>query len=225
MASEGRVDLEQFRRHLSAQRVPRRIDEVVVHHTWRPTAADYRGTATVRGVRRYHMNVRGWSDNGYHVMLGPDGGIFLCRPMQRSGAHVAGRNAHTIGVSFIANFDHEAPEEYEGLATGHGVVAALLDRFDLSVNDIRFHREFAPKTCPGMKLGLAQFRRDVAEVAGSGADAGPRIVLLPGTEVIECAAAVEDGTTRAALRPLAEALGYQVHDHIKDQGKVYLSER
>ena len=220
MPTEREVTMEQFRARLGEIEVRRGIGEVVVHHTWSPSAGDYRGIATARSVRRYHMGVRGWSDNGYHVMIGPDGAIFLCRPMARAGAHVAGRNAHTVGVSFIANFDREEPGEYEGLATGQEVVAELLKRFDLNTRDIRFHREFASKTCPGLKLGLAQFRRDVAE-AGAGADR-PKIVLLPGSAVVECDAAVEDGTTRVDLRPLAEALGCKVYDRIEEQGKVYV---
>ena len=223
MPTERQVSMEQFRAHLDAVEVRRGIDEIVVHHTWSPAAGDYRGIATVRGVRRYHTGVRGWSDNGYHVMIGSDGAIFLCRPMGRSGAHVAGRNAHTIGVSFIANFDRDEPAEYGGMETGHEVVAALLERFDLSTRDIRFHREFAAKTCPGLKLGLAQFRQDVDEAAVNAASAArPKIVLLPGSEVVECNAAVEDGTTRVDLRPLAEALGCAVYDRLDEQTKVYL---
>jgi len=49
-----------------------------------------------------------------------------------------------------------------------------------------------------------------------------KVVLLPGDALIPCGAEVEDGVTRCDLRPLAEALGYEVHDHIDDQGKVYL---
>ena len=223
MATERKVSMAQFQAHLDTIGVSRRIDEVVVHHTWSPAAGDYRGIATVQGVRRYHTGVRGWSDNGYHVMIGPDGAIFLCRPIGRIGAHVAGRNAHTVGVSFIANFDHDEPGAYAGLRVGHEVVAALLERFNLGVDAIRFHREFAPKTCPGLKLGLAQFRRDVAEARVRGSVVRPKIVLLPGSEVIECNAVVEDGTTRVDIRPLAEALGCAVHDRLKEQWKVYLA--
>jgi len=225
MPTEKQVTFAQFRQHLSDALVDRHIDEVIIHHTWKPTAADYRGIGTVRGVRRYHMQVRGWSDNGYHVMIAPTGDIFLCRPLRRAGAHVRGRNAHSIGVSFIANFDEDEPSQYGGLTTGHNVVAALLKRFALPVSAIRFHREFASKTCPGMKLYLSEFRREVAEVGGQlGDEQGQslKVVLLPENEMIECSARLQDGVTRADLRPLAEALGYEVHDHIGDQGKVYL---
>jgi len=158
----------------------RRVDEVVVHHCWRPAAGDYNGEGTIRGVRRYHMtappNGRGWSDNGYHWMLAPNGDVWRCRPMIRSGAHVSGRNAHTVGVSFVANFDSDDPAAYGGMDEGYRVVAALLKRFDLGVENIRFHREFANKTCPGNKLGLVGFRAAVAAVLGdedSGTDPEP----------------------------------------------------
>ncbi len=223
MATEREVTIEQFREQLWEAKVGRRIDEVVVHHTWRPSASEYRGIETVRGVRRYHMGVRGWSDNGYHIMIGPDGRVFLCRPLHRAGAHTAGRNAHTIGLALIANFDCDDPETYGGLPAAHQVVAALLKRFDLRPRAIRFHREFAPKTCPGLKLRLPEFRDDVADAVASVDGGRPKIVLLPGSETVDCNARVEEGVTRVDLRALAEALGWSVHDHIDDQGKVYLS--
>ena len=222
MATERQVSMAQFRAHLDTIKPTRGIREIVVHHTWSPDAAGYRGIETVRAVRRYHVEVRGWSDNGYHVMIGPNGAIFLCRPIERQGAHTAGRNAHSIGVSFIANFDRDEPGSYAGLRAGRDVVAALLERFELGATAIRFHREFANKTCPGLKLGLGEFRREV-EAAGTRADpAQPKVVLLPGGEVIECHAAVADGVTRVDLRPVAEALGWAVHDGLKEQGKVYV---
>ena len=159
MATERQVSMAQFRAHLDTIKPTRGIREIVVHHTWSPDAAGYRGIETVRAVRRYHVEVRGWSDNGYHVMIGPNGAIFLCRPIERQGAHTAGRNAHSIGVSFIANFDRDEPGSYAGLRAGREVVAALLERFELGATAIRFHREFANKSCPGLMLGLGEFRR------------------------------------------------------------------
>lgn len=225
MPSERRVDLQEFMQHLTTVRVPRRIDELVVHHTWRPTAAEYGGIATVRGIRNYHMRVRGWSDNGYHAMVAPTGEIFLCRPLGRSGAHTRGRNAHSVGVAFIANFDAEEPDQYGGMQIGVQVITALLRRFGLDERAIRFHREFAPKTCPGTKMSLAQLRQQVAAALANGQSDSPgnvRVVLLPDNAVVDCAAQIEDGTTRVTMRPLLEALGHQVHDHVKDQGKIYV---
>ena len=233
MASERQVSLAEFQRHLARLSISRRITEVIVHHTWRPAAADYRGISTVAGVRRYHMQTRGWRDNGYHVMIGPDSAIFLCRPMGQSGAHTLNRNANSIGISFIANFDVEVPSRHGGMSAGRQVVAALLERFGLGVNAIRFHREFAAKSCPGGQMNLSVFRDEVAQImAGETPTPAPaepiRIVLGTGPEpqaVIDADARVEGGTLRADVRPLLEALGYTVHaQHVATQRKLYIEE-
>lgn len=199
---EMQVTMEQFRAHVAAQPRGRRIDEVVVHHTWSPNASQYRGIETVRGVRNYHMGIRGWRDNGYHVMFAPDGSIFLCRPIQDQGAHTSGRNSHTIGVSFIANFDSDEPTKYGGMQAGMLAVAALLDRFELGVDAIRFHREFENKTCPGLKLGIASFRREVERYMGPQATVIVNGQQLPG-EVSE----LRDGSTWVRARDICEAAG------------------
>jgi len=112
------------------------------------------------------------------------------------------------------------------MQVGLEVVVLLLRRFRLDERAIRFHREFAPKTCPGTRLSLSWFRQQVAALLRAESSTGPvRVVVLPDNQVIECEAAVQNGVTRVALRPLAEALGYRVHDHLGDQGKVYLERR
>ncbi len=227
MATERLVTLEEFRVVIENTNVSRRIDEVVVHHTWKPSAADYRGIETVRGVRRYHVGVRGWSDNGYHVMFGPDGSIFLCRPIARAGAHVAGRNARTIGVSFIADFDAEDPTRYEGMQAGMQAVAVLLDRFNLTPEDIRFHREFAPKTCPGTKKSLSNFRAEVGRYM-YGEDVpskvARKVVVLPGYENA-MDPIFHEGAHYVAVRDVAAAFGHDLIDRRDHDGKLYLRKR
>ena len=231
MPNERQVTLSECVQYIRGAQVSRRIYSVIIHHTWRPTAAQYRGLATVQGVRRYHMQVRGWSDNGYHFMIGPPGDIFRCRPLARAGAHCLGQNQHSVGLAYIANFDEENPAEYRGLQMGQKVVATLLERFELAPDDIYFHRDYADKTCPGTRLDREPYRQQVAALERqrtetlhpcSPAPLSVKVVLLPGSEVINCRPALEDGTTRVDLRPVAKALGCEVYDHITDQNKVYL---
>ncbi len=222
MANERQLTLTECLQYIRGAQVSRRIYSVIIHHTWRPTAAQYRGLSTVQGVRRYHMQVRGWSDNGYHFMIGPPGDIFRCRPLSRAGAHCRGQNQHSVGLAYIADFDQENPAEYRGLQVGQKVVEALLERFELAPDDVYFHRDYADKTCPGTRLDRDEYRRQVAGLMGVQADAALKVVLLPGSEVINCRPALEDGVTRVDLRPVAEALGCEVYDHIADQNKVYL---
>ena len=225
--ASSQVTLPESLQHIQQVPVARSIRSVIIHHTWRPTAAEYHGLSTVRAVRRYHMEQRSWSDNGYHIMIGPNGDIFLCRPMAEVGAHTLGQNEHSLGLAYIANFDVEDPTAYAGLTAGQQVVAALLARFDLGPAAIHFHREYASKTCPGTRLGLDDYREQVGALMAHSAD-DIKVVLLggrerpQGSEVIACQPRLEGDTTRVDLRPLATGLGYEVYDHIAEEGKVYL---
>jgi hypothetical protein len=152
--------------YLRSVRVTRGLREIVLHHTWEPTAARYRGQQTWDAIRRFHMVDRGWSDIGYHLGIAPDESLWLLRPIPRQGAHVKGNNRHTVGVVLLGNFDEEDPHAC-GLTQAARVVALLLDRFHLPVSAVRFHREFADKTCPGTRLDLNAFRELVQAVADS----------------------------------------------------------
>lgn len=229
MTSERKVTLEGLKEHLQLLTIARRIDEVVVHHCWKPDASDYRGGSTIAGVRRYHMQQRGWSDNGYHLMVAPNSDLWLCRPMGRSGAHVKGRNAHTIGVSYVANFDAQDPATYEGLETGQRAVALLCERFNLRSINVRFHREFAPKSCPGRRLALKGYQEAVGDIlAGDDDPLGypetVKVVQLPGHEHW-AEAVLFDGRYMMSVRDAARITGQKlITAHVRDpkRPKLYL---
>jgi hypothetical protein len=217
----AQTTLAKLAEELKATRVTRGIQEVVLHHTWSPTAAQYRGRATWEGIDHNHRYVRGWDGGiGYHVGIARDGSIWLLRPITRSGAHVLNRNRHTVGVVLVGNFDVEDPME-NGLSVAAQVVRVLVDRFKLKPEHIRFHREFQNKTCPGTKIDLGDFRRMVMG-ANANETAALKVVVLPENKIVECRPEVDGGKVRCDLRPLAEELGAKVADHIRDQGKVYV---
>jgi hypothetical protein len=145
---------------IAAQACSRRITEIILHHTWAPTAVQYRGKPTIEGIHRYHTVDNGWSDIGYHYLVSPDGLLWLGRPLSRDGAHVSGKNAGTIGVSMILNGDVETPGVPQIAATGM-CLRVLLQRFGLRA-DVNFgagrgfHRDYSSKTCPGTKISKAQ---------------------------------------------------------------------
>ena len=228
MPSERQVNLRGLAAHLRAVAVARWIGWLVQHHSWSPTAKQCHGISTVRGIRRYHMNVRGWSDNGYHIIVTPQGEIFICRPLHRSGGHCIARNPDSVGVCFLGNFDtgHDAPpEKWPGYPLLVSTVALICARFRIPIERVMPHSYYDPKTCPGTGFSMGEFRRAVrAAMANEIAPGGKpvKIVILPDNELVDCNGRVEGGTTRADLRPLLEALGHQVHDHLADQKKIYV---
>lgn len=149
---------------LRKQPCARKIDEIILHHTWRPTAREYKGEQTVKAIYDFHVKNQGWSDIGYHFLIAPDGAIWAGRPIENAGAHTRGRNAHSVGVCLIGNFDEEeltARQRTSLIVT----LSALLQRFKLTPQEINFHRDYAPyKSCPGMKLDKAIVRAWVSEL-------------------------------------------------------------
>lgn len=79
---------------------------------------------------------------------------------------------------------------------------------------------------PGTKrspLDLARVTHYYRVLPQADAPAPLRVVLLPGSCVVGCSPEIADGVTRCDLRPLAEALGYEViAEHIPTQNKIYL---
>ena len=73
----------------------RRIVEIHMHHTWRPTHAQYRGHDTIVAMWRHHTVTNGWSDIAQHISIAPDGEIWSGRAWDRSPASARGYNGNS----------------------------------------------------------------------------------------------------------------------------------
>jgi uncharacterized protein with LGFP repeats len=87
---------------------------LVVHHT--VTTNDYtqaQAASYVRAVYTYHTRSRGWSDIGYNLLVDRFGTVYEGRygdfARGVTGAHTAGFNQGTIGVSLLGNYDVVQP--------------------------------------------------------------------------------------------------------------------
>ena len=76
---------------------------------WRGIVVHHSGacTDTVEGIRRYHVDIRGWDYTGYHYVIDREGIVHDARPITVRGAHAKGnkwhveRNSTHIGVCLI----------------------------------------------------------------------------------------------------------------------------
>ncbi|MBI4861615.1 MAG: N-acetylmuramoyl-L-alanine amidase [Candidatus Riflebacteria bacterium] len=138
---------------------------IVVHHAFQPDHAAYTGPATIRGIQKFHMEDRGWSDIGYHFLIGPDGKLYEGRPPTAVGAH-SPPNTGKIGICAIGNFetgqDTITPVQRDVLVR---VLAHLCGQYRVATDGIRAHREFQSTSCPGETL-FAQLPKIRDEVAG-----------------------------------------------------------
>ena len=159
----------------------------VVHHTAHASGAransysEAEAAGLVRAMHRYHTASLGWSDIGYNVLIDRFGNVYEGRKggFQRGviGAHAAGFNTGSFGVSVIGNFyDTQASAAaIRSLTEVLGVKAAMhgIDPtgFTSKVGDGRLrptivgHRDVGQTSCPGRIAELLpQLRQNAAGI-------------------------------------------------------------
>jgi len=167
----------------------RKPKATVLHNTWSPTAAQYRGRETIRAIERFHMQVRGFSTiaaNGYAC---PDGTVITGRNLsysnwahalvsrrnveaeakQTAGGDKLWFNKYAYGLETVANFDAEPPgrgKSGRSFETAMRVLTVVHRTFGIPPHLLFFHRDVADKTCPGLLLNRALVRIDLAARLG-----------------------------------------------------------
>jgi hypothetical protein len=133
---------------------------VAVHYTVTPSD---KPAVRVRAIQAYHMDSKGWCDIGYHFLVGLDGSLYEGRPAHLLGAHVAGHNTGSLGLSFIGCFhssgcgDMGPVQPPTGmLDAGARLLAALAGEYAIALDaaHVKGHRDFsgADTDCPGDHL-------------------------------------------------------------------------
>lgn len=139
----------------------RRIDYIVVHCTASPEGQEQ----TVEQIRAEHKK-QGWSDIGYHYVVTLDGVVHVGRDVDIAGSHVAGYNAHSIGVVYVGGLEKNPKKSYSQLkakdtrtdAQKASLLSLLMDLRRLYPKAIiQGHRDFpgVKKDCPSFDAKLA----------------------------------------------------------------------
>lgn len=135
---------------------------IILHHSLTKDS----GTVSWNAIRRYHTKTLGWNAIGYHwgiERIGNHYEIIVGRMSDRVGAHVRGMNANSIGICFIGNYDKDKVSD-DMWAAGLRLVRWLQKIYKISTEDIRGHKEFAEKTCPGKNFDLNLFRSNLTNL-------------------------------------------------------------
>lgn len=163
-----RVSLAQFQQIIKQFAFTRAIDEVHMHHTWRPRRQDFRGHETIVGMWRHHTQTNGWADIAQHVTIDPEGFIWLGRnwntPPASAAGHNGTRNQGPFMFEMIGDFDagvdlFDGPQKETTL----GVIDAVLRHFNLPDRALRFHNMMSSKSCPGGAIRYPQLLADLAD--------------------------------------------------------------
>ncbi|MCW2925703.1 MAG: N-acetylmuramoyl-L-alanine amidase [Thermoleophilia bacterium] len=180
---------------------------VVIHHTDSTNSyACSQVPALLRGFQRYHQRTMGWNDIGYNFLVDRCGGVWEGRAggLTRAviGAHTAGFNTGTVGISLIGDFTKVGPTKAALLATERLIswrmdvahvnpagtmqlTARSSDKFPtgtvVTTPAVVGHRDLYPTSCPG--YFTYRQRATIAAVAARlGGEKVTGIVTTPTTD-------------------------------------------
>ncbi|MGH7638738.1 MAG: peptidoglycan recognition protein family protein [Gemmatimonadaceae bacterium] len=153
-------------------RIPHRITHVTLHHTGsaEPLRPDEDPAAKLRGLQSWGANARNWWDVPYHFLIDLQGRVYEGRDWRYMGETntTYDPSGHFL-ISVIGNYGRQesTPAQIQAIAD---LMAWAIDRFDLPLDRIGGHYNYAETSCPGQHLRKyledGTFRRMVAERVG-----------------------------------------------------------
>jgi len=137
---------------------------LIIHHS----LTEDSGTVSWQAIRRYHVDECAWDDIGYHFGIEliqsppeePRYEILIGRMPNLPGAHTKGMNNKSIGICCVGNFDVLAPPPDQWFLCKN-LVGWLMDVYGIPRENVRGHRDFAAKTCPGRLFDMVRFRAEL----------------------------------------------------------------
>lgn len=143
--------------------------DIIVHHS----LTEDKQTVEWDGIKRYHMQDKGWHDIGYHFgieKIGKNYAYRVGRPLSDDGAHTIDFNKTGVGICIVGNFDLAEPNWDQWMMTIH-LIKRIMQVFDIPKDNVLGHRETfrlrgvpVEKTCPGSKFSMDKFRADLEAV-------------------------------------------------------------
>ena len=124
----------------------REINKIIIH-----CSATREGqNISTETIRTWHMRDRGWSDIGYHYVIGLDGIIDYGRPVNRIGAHCLNNNQSSIGICYIGGLNLKGKAKDTRTDKQKAALIKILKTLTHIYPDasIHGHKEFANKACP-----------------------------------------------------------------------------
>jgi N-acetylmuramoyl-L-alanine amidase len=136
---------------------------IIVHHSLTEDGQ----TVSWPAIRKYHVEVNGWKDIGYHAgieLVNSRHEILLGRMENEPGAHCTGFNDRSLGIVLLGNYDKAKPGA-EALELLKKWCRSKMVVYNIPVEKVIGHwetyemRDMAPqKSCPGVFFSMADFR-------------------------------------------------------------------
>ncbi|MBA3671793.1 MAG: N-acetylmuramoyl-L-alanine amidase [Gemmatimonadaceae bacterium] len=149
-------------------RIPHRITHVTLHHTGdtEPLRPGDDPVRRLRGLQSWGAAERNWWDVPYHFLMDLDGRIYEGRDFHFTGeTNTAYDPGGHFLISIIGNYERQEPTPAQLNAIAD-MMAWALKEFDLPLERIGGHYNYATTGCPGKNLRRyledGTFRRMVA---------------------------------------------------------------
>lgn len=121
---------------------------IILHHALAKVCSVY-------DIDNWHKR-KGWAGIGYHYVIAKDGTIYTGRKESQRGAHCkeGGMNTKSIGICLEGCYqdhndqtDKEVPQaQLEALTW---LVRDVQSRYNIPLEDVKKHSDYANKLCPG----------------------------------------------------------------------------
>jgi hypothetical protein len=135
-------------------RIPHRITHVTLHHTGsaQPLRPEEDPVEKLRGLQSWGAADRNWWDVPYHFLIDLQGRVYEGRDWRYMGETntTYDPSGHFL-ISVIGNYGRQEPtrEQIDAIAD---LMTWAIDRFDLPLERIGGHYDYAETSCPGEHL-------------------------------------------------------------------------
>jgi len=133
------------------ERVEKLIQHHMAHTSW-----------DIYDVHRYHRDHNKWFGIGYNYWIGFDGNIYEARG-ENQGAHSGSRwNRRSLGIGYQGNFETQRMTTAQLNAAGW-LNAKLINKYNLSLEDIIGHKDVSSTACPGRNFNMNELKKKASE--------------------------------------------------------------
>lgn len=163
--------IRQFKEHLAkhSPAVASWASGVVIHHTWKPTVAQWQGRATMDGIVQYYKN-KGWTSAPHLFVVSgspsfDNDGIWQLTPLNMAGTHAGAWNSTHWGIEVVGNYDDVAwSPALRALVVDTTATLLAWRGVPFKTATVLGHRETgSKKSCPGRKIDMYDVRSQIKQ--------------------------------------------------------------
>lgn len=125
------------------------IERITIHHGGVDFPDDKDPVAHLKALQSWSRSDKNWIDIPYHFMIDRQGRIYETRPINYPGdTNTEYDPAGHALVEVMGHYEHQVLSEAQ-LDAMVGIIAFLARKFDVPVDRIAGHKDYADTSCPG----------------------------------------------------------------------------